>query len=524
MREFNIEGLCIPENHYMVDISDNLKKITELITKGKYFVINRPRQYGKTTTLSCLERVLIDEYIVISINFQGIGEESFESSENFCLSFMELIRKSLNLVNISSEYKEAWFNKDVNSFIKLNIHIDNMCKDQKIVLMIDEVDATSNNRVFLEFLGMLRTKYLARGNRKDYTFHSVILASVYNIKNIKLKLINEGYYIPQVTEGKLINSPWNIAAKFNVDMSFNPKEIESMLKDYQNETNIPMDTRLISNEIYKYTSGYPFLVSYICKLIDEELNRDWSNSNIIEAVKMIIKGEDTLSDDLIKNLEAYKDLYDFLYPILIDGKEETFNIKNPIIKFGNMFGYIKSEKVSGNVIVSNKIFEIIMVNYFVSKDSTALIFRDKLSGNSSKDFIKDKSFDMELCLRKFSDHYREIYNEMDKKFLERHGRLLFLTYISPLINGRGFYHLESQFTDSKRMDIVVDFNKDQFIIELKLWYGEVSKEKAYKQLLGYMDMKNAEKGYLLIYDFRINKEQKSEWVQIGNKKIFCVII
>ncbi|MCL2321338.1 MAG: AAA-like domain-containing protein, partial [Oscillospiraceae bacterium] len=162
MRNFKVTGTCIPGKHYMVNINDNLKVMAELVKNGEYFVINRPRQYGKTTTLSCLRRLLKDEYIVISINFQGMGEESFESSKNFCLSFMELIRKSLNLVNISSEYKDAWLNKDVNSFIKLNIHIDNMCKDRKVVLMVDEVDSASNNRVFLEFLGMLRTKYLAR--------------------------------------------------------------------------------------------------------------------------------------------------------------------------------------------------------------------------------------------------------------------------------------------------------------------------------------------------------------------------
>jgi len=33
-----------------------------------------------------------------------------------------------------------------------------------------------------------------------------------------------------------------------------------------------------------------------------------------------------------------------------------------------------------------------------------------------------------------------------------------------------------------------------------------------------MDTKNADKGYLLIFDFRINKDrlQRTEWVQIGN--------
>jgi hypothetical protein len=76
------------------------------------------------------------------------------------------------------------------------------------------------------------------------------------------------------------------------------------------------------------------------------------------------------------------------------------------------------------------------------------------------------------------------------------------------------------------MDIVVDYNKDQFIIELKIWDGEASKEKAFEQLLGYMNTKNASIGYLLIFDFRKNKdkEQRTEWIQIENKRIFTVIV
>ena len=50
MKEFNVTGLCIPEKHYMADISNKLNKIMDFINKGKYFTITRPRQYGKTTT------------------------------------------------------------------------------------------------------------------------------------------------------------------------------------------------------------------------------------------------------------------------------------------------------------------------------------------------------------------------------------------------------------------------------------------------------------------------------------------
>ena len=51
MREFNSTGLCVPERHYMVDISDRVAQIRAMVEKGDYFCVNRARQYGKTTTL-----------------------------------------------------------------------------------------------------------------------------------------------------------------------------------------------------------------------------------------------------------------------------------------------------------------------------------------------------------------------------------------------------------------------------------------------------------------------------------------
>jgi len=322
---------------------------------------------------------------------------------------------------------KAWFNKDVNSFIKLNLHIKRMCKDNLVVLIVDEVDKASNNRVFLEFLDMLRSKYLVRGKGKDFTFHTVILAGVYNIKNIKLKMIKEGLYSPQTSEESMHNSPWNIAADLNTDMSFNPKDIKTMLVDYLSENDIPLDINIVSQEIYKYTSGYPFLVSYICKIIDEELNKDWSLESILKAVKITTTKQYTLSDHLFKNLEIYKELYDLLYSILILGNIEPFNIDNHIIELGSMFGFIKEENESKKVIISNKIFEIRITNYFISRDSVASSFKEKTPPSTYEDIVKNNSFDMELCLCRFRNHYRQIFNKIDIPFLERYGRLLFLT-------------------------------------------------------------------------------------------------
>ena len=44
-RVFNTTGVCIPEKHYMVNINGRLQQIRVLVDEGKYFTINRARQY-----------------------------------------------------------------------------------------------------------------------------------------------------------------------------------------------------------------------------------------------------------------------------------------------------------------------------------------------------------------------------------------------------------------------------------------------------------------------------------------------
>ncbi|SFB41551.1 hypothetical protein SAMN04488528_104716 [Clostridium frigidicarnis] len=73
-KRFNSTGVCVPRKHYMVDISNKLREIKKLIDNEFYFTINRPRQYGKTTTLSELKKSLREEYLVISVSFEGIGD------------------------------------------------------------------------------------------------------------------------------------------------------------------------------------------------------------------------------------------------------------------------------------------------------------------------------------------------------------------------------------------------------------------------------------------------------------------
>ena len=136
-------------------------------------------------------------------------------------------------------------------------------------------------------MSQLRKYYLARDRRP--IFHSVILAGVYDIKNLKQKIRPDSEH--------QYNSPWNIAATFNIDMSFSKSDIAGMLKDYAEDRHINMNVSEIAGLIYDYTSGYPFLVSRLCKLMDETVSQTdclgsadaaWTNQGFFEAERILL--------------------------------------------------------------------------------------------------------------------------------------------------------------------------------------------------------------------------------------------
>lgn len=515
-KRFNITGSCNPDRHYMVDTEKRFKAVESLIDFGEYFTINRARQYGKTTMLQTIRRRLSDKYLIIKTSFEGIGDESFESISRFVTTFCRLMVGYLQDIGVEEQLWKVFDRKDLTTFDELSDTITSFCEASKkpVVLLIDEVDKSSDNQLFLNFIGMLRNKYLERNEGLGNTFHSVVLAGVYDIKNLKLRL--------RPDSEKKYNSPWNIAADFNVDMTFHPEEIAQMLGDYENDVHTGMDIMAISEEIYKYTSGYPYLVSAICKIIDERLEADWTLDNVQQAVKVIVKGENvTLIDDLSKNIENNTELRDFLYSIVVNGQEYSYSMVDPIVRLAQMFSYIK-ENQRGKTIIHNLIFEEALFMYFGNK--TMREQGTKISPYLLN-YVQNGKLNMEHVVTRFLDLMHEEYRASTEPFLEKEGRLLFLTFLKPIINGIGFYYVEPQTRDNRRMDLVVNYDKQEFIVELKIWHGDKYEEKGRDQLSGYLATRGMDEGYLVTFDFSKNKQDaEPQWIEWNGKRIFEVII
>ncbi len=525
---FNTEGSCKPKEHYMVKLDDRLEMTKNLlINRKKYFVINRGRQYGKTTTLRALEEYLKDDYIVLSLDFQQLGTEDFADEATFAYAFADILLRTFQIsgADDSEEMLKPLSGMREEHGIGLKdlfVRLSDICGNspRPIVLMIDEVDSASNNQVFIDFLAQLRSYYLNRD--KTPIFHSVILAGVYDIKNLKLKLRPESEH--------QYNSPWNIAAKFNINMGFSSSQIRGMLEEYEADYHTGMDTETVAEEIYQYTSGYPVLVSSICKYIDEELlgedametpAKAWSTEGIEKAVKQILIDDIPLFGSMIRHLNEYPDMKRMFQAILFQGSEFSYSPDTKEISLACMFGY--AVNVDGKVRIANRIFETRLYNYFLSEEELSSTM-GKMAQRDKSYFIHDGRLDMDMALKKFVDYFTEIYGDNDEKFIEDYGRKFFLLYLKPIINGVGNYYIEAQTRDARRTDVIVDYRGEQFIIELKIWHGNEYNERGEEQLSGYLDYYHKDKGYMLSFNFNRNKEIGVKEIKLGNKTIVEAVV
>lgn len=400
MKTFNTTTVCIPSKHYMVDLSDKVSAIKKMVDHGKYFTINRARQYGKTTTLRALRQVLLNDYTVISLSFEGVTQTNFSTEQAFVKAFCRLLQNNLLLYHTIPEKIQEQFEDYIRrkeepaAMDELFITMRTWCaiSVKPIVLIIDEVDAATNNQVFLDFLGLLRDGYIRREADEIPSFHSVILAGVTDIRYLKNKIREDS--------GSKENSPWNVAADFRIDMSLSEDGIRKMLLDYESDHQTGMDTEAIAKKIRQYTNGYPFLVSRICQILDEQLIPDpffspsaaWTDVGVEAAVKTIVMEKNTLFDSLIGKLRSYDNLRRQLQGILLRGETVEYLPDNTEQEQLVMYGFIVNDH--NTVAVANRIFEMRLYKYFIGESRFAgelrgmrWITRQHLSGTACWIFL-----------------------------------------------------------------------------------------------------------------------------------------
>lgn len=94
-------------------------------------------------------------------------------------------------------------------------------------------------------------------------------------------------------------------------MSLSAEGIAGMLAEYKADHSLTFDHVSVAQMIRDYTSGYPYLVSRICQIIDTE-QWTWDKDGVLKAVNAMFDNEDSFWTEVKRTIENDLDLKDLL--------------------------------------------------------------------------------------------------------------------------------------------------------------------------------------------------------------------
>ena len=86
------------------------------------------------------------------------------------------------------------------------------------------------------------------------------------------------------------------------------------------------------------------------------------------------------------------------------------------------------------------------------------------------------------------------------------------------------YYIEAQIRDQTRTDIIVDYYKEQYIIETKIWRGQEYNNRGELQVAGYLEDYHKDTGYMLSFNFNKNKQVGVKEIVVGSKLIIEAVV
>ncbi|KJJ83698.1 ATPase domain protein, prokaryote domain protein [Candidatus Omnitrophus magneticus] len=514
-RYFNTTGFCMPERHYMIDPLRNQKIIFDLIEKTQYFTIHAPRQTGKTTLLHELAHRLNKEgnYISVVFSVESAGYRSITeeiANKKIINSLYSSSGQYLNKKNCPIPPEK--YTKDLTLE---NYLIDWAISQTKpIVLLLDEIDSLYDD-VLVSVLRQLRNGFQIRPKRFPST---VALVGLRDVREYKTKVRPS-----EVSLGS--GSPFNIKAESILLGTFTKEEITELYSQHTKDTG-QIFLKEVVDRIYELTGGQPWLVNAIAreivvKILNEDFTKKITLDHVESAKENIIQRRDTHLDSLLDKLKESR--VKNIVSAIINGDSLVYDNFNDDLRYVIDLGIIKD--INNDIVFANEIYgEIIprVLNFQLQKN-----IREQ--GTTSWYIKSNGKLDMDKLLKAF----QEFYSENSEVWLERFDykeagpHLLLMAFLQRVINGGGRINREMA-VGTGRTDLLIEFNGDKFVLELKLKRMPSARQKGLDQISRYLDTLGMTKGYLILFEIKpssiIKWKTRLKWKKVShqNKKITVV--
>jgi len=505
-RYFNTTGFCRPDWHYMINpLRNNKANIYQLIDNSQYFILHAPRQTGKTTLLHSLAHQLNSEgkytaivFSVESAGYRSITEElANEKMIKALISTSNLFLENDNILPIYDNIKH----RSLYDFL-----VDWSSNNSKpIVILLDEIDALYDD-ILISVLRQLRNGFQIRP--KSFP-SSIALVGLRDIRDFKMKA--------RANDGSLgSGSPFNIKAKSFTLQNFSLKEVTDLFAQHTHDTGQEFKPE-ISELIHHYTGGQPWLVNamaneIIVEILQNDTKKEITKDIVIQAKEDLIKRRDTHLDSLIDKLSEER--VRKIVMAIINGQELLHDTFNDELQYCIDLGIVKFDKKNG-ICFSNPIYQEIIprvLNYNMQMSMIPKVEPQWF-------FTKDDKLNINALLKEYQNFYRENSESWLERFSYKEAghQLLLMAFLQRVINGGGRIEREMALGNG-RCDMVVIYNNENFVMELKIKSSNFNFEKSKIQLIQYLDKLNEPHGYLIIFESKpsteISWENRIKWYDI----------
>jgi AAA+ ATPase superfamily predicted ATPase len=485
----------------MIDSSERLRGVRQLIDTEQYFVIHAARQTGKTTCLNELTAQLNDEgkYYALYCSLEGLQE--VDEAEKGIPAVVQTLKKYIarSLLPQNGEFAKSPDYADFTNVLNIVLTDYSILLDKPIVIFFDEADCLSEDTL-ISFLRQLRSGYNERSRVKFV--HSVALVGMRNIKDYRWKVRPD-------SESRHTSSPFNIVTEIFTIKNFTLEQVCELYRQHTGDTGQRFETAAVEY-IYEQTQGQPWLVNAIArevtvKLLESDCTRPVTKALVEQAIHNIIVRRDTHIDQLLEKLKEPR-VRSVVEPLLLGGYIDTLTEE---FSYVSDLGIIRT--TPDRIEFANPIY-----NEVITRTLNASLQDSLMRNNKQYDmpkYFKNDCIDMSLLMSDFQQFWRENSGIWKERFTYREAapHLILMAFLQRVVNGGGDI-IREYAADTGRCDLYLRYRDKRYPLELKIRRSKKTLDEGLEQLSGYMDTLGCSEGWLVIFDQR----QKRSW----NEKIF----
>ena len=506
---FNTTGPCNPERHYMLLPEERLvgAQLSRYLKDELYWVLHAPRQTGKTTFLQSWMREI------------NVGNEQIACyvTVEACQGIMEAERAIpaiCNSIRRAAEINNMPVPETIDDPLSaLNYTLGDWAQKvapKQLIVLFDEVDVLVGETM-ISFLRQLRGGFATRGIGKFPT--SIALVGMRDLKD----------YITKAKDGVAPNpgSPFNIKEDSARLTNFSENDITRLFALRTLETGQQITPEALKY-VYEQSNGQPWIVNSLFKratlrILNEESSETVTMEHVREAREQMVMARETHLDALAYRLEDER--VRWMIERLMTGEPDASLAEGEAFRLCLDLGLVTIK--DGVPIIANPIYREVIARELTYSTQLAI---PKPEWKWQKD---DGSLDMDALMREFQSFWMEHSKiwEPRSRYTEAFPHLLLMAFLQRVTNGGGY--IEREYGAGRgRMDLALNFNRQWYIIEIKLIHDyqtpELVRSRGIQQIQRYIDTfpYPAISAFLVIFDRReVSKdlpwEEKIKWETEG---------